>query len=87
MKTVMAIDPGLTGGLAVSRFGRAECFAMPDTEGDLLELLRDVATGARVEGGELVCVLEEVGGYAGKAQPGSAMFRSAAHFGFPKGAV
>jgi len=87
MKTVMAIDPGLTGGLAVSRFGRAECFAMPDTEGDLLELLRDVATGARVEGGDLVCVLEEVGGYDGKAQPGSAMFRFGAHFGFIKGAV
>ena len=42
---------------------------------------------ARVEGGDLVCVLEEVSGFAGKAQPGSAMFRFGEHFGFIKGVV
>ena len=36
---------------------------------------------------ELVCVLEEVSGYAGKAQPGSAMFRFGEHFGFLKGII
>ena len=87
MRTVIAIDPGLSGGLAVSGFGKAECFGMPDTEGDLLELVRDVAAGARVEGVDLVCVLEEVGGFVGKAQPGSAMFRFGENYGFLKGVI
>lgn len=88
MKTIVAIDPGLSGGLAVS--GPATgvyCYPMPATGGDLLELMRDIKTGAYVEGDELVCVLEEVSGFAGKAQPGSAMFRFGEHFGFIKGVI
>ena len=87
MRTILAIDPGLSGGVAVSSFGKAECWPMPETEGDLLALVRDIRDAAVAEGRELVCVLEEVSGYAGKAQPGSAMFRFGAHFGFIKGVV
>ena len=87
MKTILAIDPGLSGGVAVSRFGKAECWPMPETEGDLLELVREIRDAAVAEGGELVCVLEEVSGFAGKAQPGSAMFRFGEHFGFIKGVI
>jgi hypothetical protein len=87
MKTIIAIDPGLSGGVAVSRFGKTECWPMPATQGDLLELLRSVKAAASVEACDLVCVLEEVGGFAGKAQPGSAMFRFGEHFGFIKGVV
>ena len=60
---------------------------MPDTQGDLLSLLRDIKTAADVEGHGALCVLEEVNGFAGKAQPGSAMFRFGEHFGFIKGVV
>jgi hypothetical protein len=60
---------------------------MPATQGDLLDLVREIRTAAGAEGGEVVCVLEEVGGFAGKAQPGSAMFRFGEHFGFVKGVV
>ena len=87
MKTIVAIDPGLSGGLAVRWFGKTDCWAMPETEGDLLERLREIKTVAGLEGDDLVCVLEEVSGFAGKAQPGSAMFRFGAHFGFIKGVV
>jgi hypothetical protein len=87
VKVVLAIDPGLSGGVAVSRFGKTECWAMPVTQGDLLELLRSVRDGASREGCELVCMMEEVSGFAGKAQPGSAMFRFGEHFGFVKGVV
>lgn len=87
MKTILAIDPGLSGGVAVSSFGKAECWPMPETEGDLLALIRDIRDAAVAEGRELVCVLEEVSGYAGKAQPGSAMFRFGEHFGFLKGLI
>ena len=60
---------------------------MPVTQGDLLDLVREIRTAALAEGGELVCVLEEVSGFAGKAQPGSAMFRFGEHFGFIKGLI
>jgi crossover junction endodeoxyribonuclease RuvC len=87
MKAILAIDPGLSGGAAVWRQGRAECYGMPETQGDVLALVREVRQAADTEGDELVCVLEEVSGFAGKAQPGSAMFRFGEHFGFVKGVV
>ena len=87
MKTILAIDPGHSGGLAVSWFGKTECWPMPETEGDRLALVREIRSAALAEGGELVCVLEEVGGFAGKAQPGSAMFRFGENYGFLKGVI
>lgn len=78
--------------VAVSAFGAKTCHAMPETEGDLLDLLRSLKSGADIEAvpgspAETVCVLEEVSGFAGKAQPGSAMFRFGEGYGFIKGVV
>ncbi len=87
MRTIVAIDPGMSGGVAVRWFEKADCWPMPETQGDLLERLREIKNVAGLEGDELVCVLEEVSGFAGKAQPGSAMFRFGEHFGFIKGVV
>jgi crossover junction endodeoxyribonuclease RuvC len=87
MRTIIAIDPGVSGGVAVQWFGKTDCWPMPETQGDLLERLREIKNVAGLEGDELVCVLEEVSGFAGKAQPGSAMFRFGEHFGFIKGVV
>ena len=87
MRTIVAIDPGLSGGIAVRWFGKTDCWPMPETQGDLLERLREIKNVAGLEGDELVCVLEEVSGFAGKAQPGSAMFRFGEHFGFIKGVI
>lgn len=87
MKTILAIDPGVSGGIAVSRFGQTECWPMPETEGDRVALLREVRDAAAVEGCELVCVLEQVGGFVGRGQPGSAMFRFGENFGFIKGVI
>ncbi len=87
MRTIVALDPGLSGGMAVRWFGKTDCWPMPETQGDLLERLREIKSVAGLEGDELVCVLEEVSGFAGKAQPGSAMFRFGEHFGFIKGVI
>lgn len=87
MRTVVAIDPGVSGGVAVARGGKVECWPMPETEGDLLSVVREIREAALTEGGEVVCVLEQVNGFVGKAQPGSAMFRFGEHFGFIKGVV
>lgn len=87
MKTILAIDPGLSGGLAVRQFGKTDCHAMPETLGDVFELIASFQAAAAVEGHAVVCVLEEVGGFAGKAQPGSAMFKFGEHYGFVQGVV
>ena len=87
MKTIVAIDPGVTGGIAVWGYGKTECHPMPETEGDRVDFIKSLKAAASMEGGEVVCVLEKVGGYAGKGQPGSAMFRFGEAFGFVKGAV
>ena len=73
--------------MAVSRFGKTECWPMPKTEGDLVDFIKSLKAATSLEGGEVVCVLEQVGGFAGKAQPGSAMFRFGEHFGFIKGII
>lgn len=87
MKVIIAIDPGVAGGVAVSAFGKTVCHPMPDTEGDRLELIRSVKAAADLEGAACLCVLEEVNGFVGKAQPGSAMFKFGEGYGFLKGAV
>jgi hypothetical protein len=87
VNTLLAIDPGASGGVAVARGGKTEAYAMPATQGDLLELISSIKTAADIEGHGVVCLLEEVNGFAGKAQPGSAMFKFGEHFGFTKGVV
>jgi hypothetical protein len=52
---------------------------MPDTDGEILSLIKSV--GCHAEYDTRICYLEEVGGFIGKAQPGSAMFK----FGFNAG--
>jgi len=87
MKTILAIDPGLSGGLAVIQFGKTVCHAMPETLGDVFELIASFQAASVVEGHPMVCVLEEVSGFAGKGQPGSAMFKFGEHYGFVQGVV
>ena len=80
MKNIIAIDPGADGGIAwYDLDGNPNCVPMPETEGDLCELLaRHPMT---------VAFLEEVGGYCGVAQPGSAAFKFGRNFGFVLGCL
>ena len=87
MKIIIAIDPGVSGGIAVTAFGKTVCHPMPGTEGDRLELIRNLKRTADTEGADCLCVLEEVNGFVGKAQPGSAMFKFGEGYGFLKGVV
>jgi hypothetical protein len=83
MTSVVAIDPGASGGLAWSH-GNGVCAApAPATEGDYVDTLRDILTAATLEGGTLTAFVERVGGFIGKQQPGSAMFK----FGFGCGVI
>lgn len=77
MRTLLAIDPGASGGIAISLEGSAPSFThMPETVHDLAELLEPAKHGnAHV-------YLEQVGGYVGGAgAPGSAMFNFGQNYG------
>lgn len=84
MKTIIAIDPGASGGIAVLRCdGTVMAWPMPDTEQDVCDLIGE-QWSAQWHSPSLIAVfVERVGGYAGKRQPGSAMFK----FGFNCGVI
>jgi crossover junction endodeoxyribonuclease RuvC len=82
-KTLIAIDPGQSGGIASWSNGIIAARAMPGTEGDVLALLRHLCS----DPDNTVVFLEEVGGYVGKAQPGSSMFKFGRGFGFLLGCI
>ena len=89
MKTLIGIDVGASGGIAV-RTGRDEiaAFAMPPTQGDVLELLAGIITTARSGGGDVRAVVEKVGGYiGGRGGTGSAMFNFGMGYGFILGVL
>lgn len=87
MSVIIAIDPGASGGVAVSVFGVVDCRPMPPTGGDVLALLRSIKVSADKSAAETVCVIQAVNGFVGKAQPGSAMFRFGEGYGFLRGVV
>jgi len=75
---ILAIDPGASGGLAWNDDGGFHAIPMPETDGDLVDFLRSIKI-AQVE----TAWVEEVGGFIGHPQPGSAMFK----FGFGAGVI
>jgi crossover junction endodeoxyribonuclease RuvC len=84
MSILIAIDPGAGGGIAVWRDGQPiDAVPMPPTEGDLVSLLRDLC----LDPANTVAVIEEVGGFIGKAQPASGAFKFGRNFGFLLGAL
>lgn len=78
MNTLIAIDPGASGGIALSLEGSAPSFThMPDTLHDLVELLEAAKDDYGVH-----AYVELVGGYiGGSGAPGSAMFNFGQNFG------
>src|ERR1019366_2998310 len=75
---ILSCDPGASGGFA-SIDG---CWKMPDTEGDVVDFLRS----KRAEGFDTL-VVEDVGGFCGVGQPGSAMFKFGFGVGLLRGAA
>lgn len=71
---LLSCDPGASGGFAWYN----GCQIMPPTDGDTIDFLRS----KRAEGFDTI-VIEDVGGFCGQGQPGSAMFK----FGFGCGVL
>lgn len=82
---LLAIDPGVSGGFAWwdCRFGLVHVAVMPETERDILALVGDIQLAAPIA----MAALERVGGYIGRGQPGSAMFRFGENYGLLKAAL
>lgn len=84
---LLAIDPGASGAIAVKWPGKPILvYPMPD-DADLVECMIGYAATASHEGYDLVAYLEEVGGYIGKPQPGSSMFKFGSGYGFIRGVL
>lgn len=81
-RTLIAVDPGKSGGIAIWPEGAhfPTAFAMPETDGDLvleLRTLKDASTA------EPVAFIEQVTGFRpGRKQPGSHMFTFGENYGF-----
>lgn len=79
---LLAIDPGAHGALAI-RWQDHSVTTHPFTsESDLLDTLKDIYSYVENEQQTVTAYIEQVGGYIGKAQPGSAMFNFGRNFGF-----
>lgn len=85
MNKLMAIDPGASGGIAwMDGAGKVACLPMPDTQGDILALMRAIQSDLKL----FTCYMEKVGGYiAGKGCPGSAMFNFGRGYGHLEGVL
>jgi hypothetical protein len=81
---LIAIDPGVAGGIAVLYRGSGKVCStkMPETDGDIKAFLDEHTKGADRN----VAIIEKVSGFmGGEGQPGSAMFSFGESYGFIRG--
>jgi hypothetical protein len=81
-RTIIAVDPGKSGGIAIWPEGAhfPTAFAMPETDGDLVLELRTLKEASAAEP---VAFIEQVTGFRpGRRQPGSHMFTFGENYGF-----
>ena len=85
-QTIVAIDPGKNGGIAwQSPDEKACCVKMPETEGDLITLIRERACVHNT--GQVVFHVENMVKHMGAGIPASAMAVYARNFGFLCGCI
>ena len=82
-KELIAIDPGKSGGIAWKMAYGARAVPMPATEPDISQKLKEIYYHLD----KPTVLIEEVGGYIGSPQPGSAMFTFGRNFGFLLGVL
>jgi len=82
-KELIAIDPGKSGGIAWKMAYGTRAVPMPATEPDIAQKLKEIYYHLD----KPTVIIEEVGGYIGRPQPGSAMFTFGRNFGFLLGVL
>ena len=85
-RTIIAIDPGASGGFAIFQEGSTTATAqsMPETEGDILETIRNARDGSTAPP---VAFIEENTGYAGVKIPSHTMHKLGRNTGFILGVL
>src|SRR6185436_20838210 len=81
-RTIVAVDPGKSGGIAIWPEGAhfPTVFPMPETDGDLVLELRTLKDASTTEP---VAFIEHVTDFRpGRKQPGSRMFTFGENYGF-----
>jgi hypothetical protein len=83
--TILGVDPGAKGGY-MARIGdeEIETGKLPDTEGDILELVESLALRSK---GQRIAYLENLVKFTGSPMPASAMATYASSWGFLKGVL
>lgn len=81
-KIILGIDPGAKGAYAVRWEDGRTTAARFDSESGFLDSMLEIADKATIEGLTVTAYIEQVGGFVGKAQPGSHMFNFGRNFGF-----
>lgn len=93
MTTIVAIDPGKNGGIAWKCGDLSGCEPMPETEGDVVAVIRRIIGHtfkhgqATIPASHTVFYLEDLVKHMGAGIPGSAMAVYASNWGFIKGCV
>lgn len=82
-KVVVAIDPGESGGIAICAGRKVSAANLDETL--TAELLHQLVIGAGADTYQITAMMEQVGGYIGKEQPGSAMFNFGNGYGYWRG--
>jgi len=82
-KELIAIDPGVSGGIAWKMAYGARAIPMPATEPDIAQKLKEIYYHLD----KPTVLIEEVGGFVGRPQPGSRMFTFGRNFGFLLGVL
>jgi hypothetical protein len=81
MKIIIGIDVGASGGIAIM-YPQKTVTHEKLGESEIVDILNELKAFSFIDNYELVAYIEEVGGFIGKAQPGSAMFKFGRNFGF-----
>ena len=79
---LLAIDPGANGAYAIRYPDGTTTATRFTSESDFLEAMFTLASQAAQKQIPVTAYIEQVGGYVGKEQPGSAMFNFGRNFGY-----
>jgi hypothetical protein len=81
---ILAIDPGKSGGLAISSHGETDASKMPDT----LKGLADIAQALAIDPScPTVCYIEDVPKFCGRNRPAASIFTLAESYGAAQGVL
>lgn len=83
MKTIIAVDPGASGGIAWVKADDLGCCPMPSAITDTVELLRQLMVGSH----ECEVWIEDVPKFVGRAIPSSTTAVLFRNFGYIEGAA